>query len=115
MGHLSRFGINMSKSTLLRRLKLYGLSRRRGAINNDVHMNVRRRIEEILDGPGSCGGYRTVWHTLRIEGFQIPRQIVQNLLQELDPLGIELRQAHKLRRRIYRNPGSNYAWHMMDG
>lgn len=112
MGHLSRFNINISRSTLLRKLKFYGLSRRRGPISNDVYINVRRRIGEILDGPGSCGGYRTVWHTLRKEGFQVPRQIVQNILKDLDPLGIEARKAHKLRRRLYKNPGPNYAWHI---
>lgn len=77
-----------------------------------MHAKVKR-IEEIIDGPGSCGGYRTIWHKLRIEGFQIPRNIVQyNLLKELDPVGVEVRQARKLRRRLYRNPGPNYAWHI---
>ena len=29
----------------------------------------------------------------------------------MDPEGSELRKAHRLRRRIYQNPGPNYSWH----
>ena len=113
LGHLARFGIHISKSTLLRRLKSYGLSLRRGCISRVLHENVRKRIQDIIDGPGSNGGYPTVWHTLRIAGFQIPRNDVQSLLKELDLNGVELRQGRKLlRRRQYCNSGPNYAWHI---
>lgn len=97
---------------MLRRLKTYGLSRRRGQVSDEVHQKVTRRIQEIINGPGSCGGYRTIWHTLQIEGYQVPRSTVQLLLKELDPEGVGSRQAHKLRRRLYTNPGPNYAWHI---
>ena len=46
-----------------------------------------------------------------MEGFQVPRLIVQQLLAEMDPAGRDLRMAHRLKRRQYRNPGPNYAWH----
>ena len=55
---------------------------------------VRQRISEIIHGPGSCGGYRTVWHTLKMEGLHVPRIIVQDILKELDPEGNQLRKAH---------------------
>ena len=32
-----------------------------------------------------CGGYRSVWHTLRLEGIQVPRKKVQETLKEVDP------------------------------
>ena len=35
--------------------------------SGEVLEAVRKRILEIIHGPGSCGGYRTVWHTLTIE------------------------------------------------
>ena len=60
LGHLARFGIHISESTLLRRLKSYGLSRCLDCISRVLHENVRRRIQDIIDGPGSSGGYRTV-------------------------------------------------------
>ena len=73
--------------------------------------NVRARIQEEINGPGCSGGYRPVWHTLRLEGIQVPREKVQETLKELDPDGCEER-TKCLRRRRYRNPGANHAWHM---
>lgn len=74
--------------------------------------DVRKRIEEIVSGPGSAGGYRSVWHTLQLEGLRVPRIIVQHLLREIDPEGVSARKAHRLKRRVYSNPGPNYAWHL---
>lgn len=105
----------MSRSTLLRRLKAYGLSRRGFANNsnsNCIVAQVRQRIRELINGSASSGGYRTVWHTLEMEGLRVPRIVVQDILKELDPEGTELRKAHRLKRREYHNPGPNYAWHM---
>ena len=47
-----------------------------GLQSKDIDYNidqVRSRIQQELEGPGCCGGYRTVWHTLRVEGIQVPR------------------------------------------
>ena len=102
---------NISYSTLLRRLKQYGFSRRKQP-SEDLLRDVRKRIKEIIDGPGSLGGYRTVWHTLELEGLRVPRIVVQEIVKELDPEGSELRKSHCLKRRQYHNPGPNYAWHV---
>lgn len=64
----------ISNSTLLRRLKAYGL--RQGIFfkaddSGEVLEAVRQRIFEIIHGPGSCGEYRTVWHTLKMEGLKV--------------------------------------------
>ena len=58
------------------------------------------------------GGYRTVWYTLELEGFRVPRIVVQEIIRELDPEGTELRKSRCLKRRQYHNPGPNYAWHV---
>lgn len=110
-----RHNCKMSRSTLLRRLKVYGLSRRGFARNQHADCiidQVRQRVREIVNGPGSSGGYRTLWHTLEMEGLRVPRIVVQDILKEIDPEGTELRKAHRLKRREYHNPGPNYAWHM---
>ena len=73
---------------------------------------IRQRISEIVNGPGSCGGYRTIWHTLKLEGFGVPRRVVAALLKEIDPEGTENRRRHRLKRRQYNNPGPNFAWHI---
>ena len=74
---------------------------------------VRQRVSEIIDGPGSSGGYRTIWHTLEMEGLRVPRKIVQDILKELDPEGTQLRKAHRLKSRWYVNRGPNDAWHKL--
>ena len=102
---------HISYSTLLRRLRQYGLSRQKQPSEDELKA-VRKRIEEIIDGPGSMGGYRTVWHTLELEGLRVPRIVVQEIIRELDPEGTELRKSHCLKRRQYHNPGPNYAWHV---
>ena len=47
----------------------------------------RTRIAKIINGPGSIRGYRTIWHTLELEGLRVPRIVVQEILRELDPVG----------------------------
>ena len=54
---------------------------------------------------------RHVWHSLQLKGYQVPRQVVELLLRELDPDGSQLRKRHKLKRRQYHNPGPNAVWH----
>ena len=54
---------HITYSTLLRRLWQYGVSRQLQP-SEDILKEVRKRIKEIIDGPGSIGGYRTVFHTL---------------------------------------------------
>ena len=62
-----------------------GLQRKNIDYNID---QVRSCIQQELDGPGCSGGYRTVWHTLRFEGIQVPREVVHVILKELDPDGV---------------------------
>ena len=89
-------GISMCLSTLRNRLKRLGLSRK-SVISNDNE--VRARILQEINGPGSMYGYRSIWHTLCWEGYMLPRKKVEELLRELDPDGCETRRAHRLRRR----------------
>jgi len=106
---LSKFhGIEMSLRTLKNRYKSLGL-RRRGVDFDETE--IRTRIQQELDGPGCLSGYRSVWHTLRREGYAIPRHSVETLLREMDPDGCEMRRRHRLQRRTYVNPGPNFSWH----
>ena len=49
---------------------------------------------------------------LKMAGFHVPRYTMQTLLRDIDPEGTESRRRHRLRRRVYSNPGRNYAWHI---
>ena len=96
-------GLQLSERTLKYRLQ-YGLRRRLPLYHLE---EVRQRVAEELDGPGCMGGYRSIWHTLRLEGLQVPRHVVETTVRELDPEGCALRRAKRLRRRKYRAPGPN--------
>lgn len=107
---LSKYhGIEISLRTLHTKLRIIGLRRK----NNNYDLNaVRHSVQEELDGPGCSGGYRAVWHTLQMEGKQVPRETVRTLMNELDPEGVQGRRARRLRRRSYYTPGPNHSWHV---
>ena len=101
--------INISRGTLLNRLKEYGLRRRRCVVNEG---NIRHCIQQELDGSGGLLGYRAMWRKLHFKyGINVPRSVVQDLLFELDPEGCNARRVHRLKRREYLNPGPNHCWH----
>ena len=102
-------GINMCIRTLKSRLKEYGLRRRMASYNV---AQVFERIRKELDGPGCMGGYRSIWLTLKMDGFQVPRHDVEEFVRQLDPESCELRRAKRLKRRKYRSPGPNHCWHI---
>ena len=59
----------MSLCTLKTKLNSLGLHRRSMMVCNEVDNDVLRdRIRRELDSPGNSAGYRSVWHTLMLEG-----------------------------------------------
>lgn len=107
---LTKFhGIQISLRTLNTKLRQLDLGRR----NMNYNINdLRHRIQLELDGPGCSGGYRAVWHTLQMEGNQVPREAVRVVLKDLDPDGVQERRSRTLRRRTYYTPGPNHSWHV---
>lgn len=99
---------NISLRTLQQRLSNLGLKRRNIDYNRE---EVRQAILDHCNGPGSCNGYRSVWHTLQLKGVCVPRRVVAEILREVDPEGVVERRAKRLQRRAYVNPGPNFAWH----
>ena len=63
---------------------------------------VRNAIVSLLEGSDSSRGYRSIWHTLQMNGMRVPRLVVEMLLREID-LGVSERRRHRLGRRIYPN------------
>ena len=100
----------MSLRTLKDTFKSLDLWRQKLLDSNNL--DVRARIQEELDGPGYLSGYRSMWHTLRSEGYQVSRQLVATCLQEMDIERCERSQREKLKRRAYTNPGTNCCWHI---
>ena len=75
---------------------------------------VEEQIKQHISGPGSSQGYRSMWHSLRLDGIEVPRGVVQYLLKEIDPEWTEDRKGRRLKRRQYRNPWTKllmaYRW-----
>ena len=88
-------GIEMSLSTLKRRIKQYGLRRQRPDYDID---DERESIQTIINGPGCLQGQRSAWYTLQFRGKRVPCIVVQELLRETDPDGTEFRKAHRLKK-----------------
>ena len=74
--------IQISERTLKYRLQSYSLRRRLPIYDL---AQVRLRVAEELDGPGCMSGYRSIWHTLCLDGLQVPRRVVAGVVRELDP------------------------------
>ena len=97
----------------MRRLKDYDLSRRTGKnLSLETIREARERIHPLIEGPASFSGNRSVWHSLKMTGFHVPRYTIQTLLRDNNPEVAESRRRHRLARRVYSNPGPNYAWHI---
>ena len=63
---------------------------------------------EILDGPGSSWGYRSVQHALQRQGIRVPRKVVNCAWAWSWWSGDK---SHKLHRRKYICPMPNEVWH----
>ena len=108
---LSKFhDVDVSLSTLKRRIKQFGLKRRKVDYNLAV---VTDSVRALLNGPDSHAGYRAIWHSLQMNGHRVPRLVVEEVVRELDPDGVAERASHRLKRRVYRNPGPNHHGTMM--
>ena len=82
---LKRHGINISLSTLKRRLTSLGLSRRSFVSDDEL----RSAIEKELGRSGCFVGYHKMWAWLRMKGIIVKRARVVTLLRELDPDGVK--------------------------
>ena len=44
--------------------------------------------------------------------LHVSRELVRNILRQVDPSGVAARQSHRLVRRTYWARGPNYIWHV---
>lgn len=91
--------IEMSLSTLKRRLRRYGLKR---TFSNISIQTLRVIIQRELEGPNASLGYRGMWtHLRRSYSLRVKRDTVMEMLRELDPEGVADRRTKRLIRRVY--------------
>lgn len=107
----SRHDICMHVRTLKRRLAKYKLSRNETWRNEEEVKN----IKEEMGGSGCLAGYRKMWYLLKIKyNVHVPRNMVAQILHDLDPEASSLRKKKKLKRRHYLSLGPNQ-WCHIDG
>jgi hypothetical protein len=110
---MEQHNISISKRSLFRRCKEWGLSRSKDDIQkgNVTSQEVRAIIEVEAEGVNRDAGYRRMKNILlQGHGLQIRRDEVYAILRDLDPEGVQERRKRKLKRRIFRVPGPNHVW-----
>lgn len=99
----------ISERHLRRRLKTYGLCRRKGYSRLELVLTF---IQDQLQGVGHLHGYRWMHTKCKENGLHIRKEHVRLILKELDPRGVALRASRRLYRRSYFAKGPNYIWHL---
>ncbi|KAE8577806.1 hypothetical protein XENTR_v10023069 [Xenopus tropicalis] len=102
-------GVIISYRTLKRLCRKLGLYRRK---NYTDIADVIDFIQSEMEGSGQMQGYR--WLHLRLiqRGFVVTQKTVRQIIAAIDPEGVCLRTAHRLRRRRYHSQGPNAIWHI---
>jgi hypothetical protein len=103
-------GVKIHIRTLKRKLREYGLRRRE---SNYDEATVRELITREMQDAGKLGGYRYMWHALRLRHhISVPRRVVATIMKEIDPEGVRERRARGLTRRNFISFGPNFTWHI---
>ena len=104
-----KHNINLSLTTLKRRIRSYGLSRLQNVDDNTLSGIVQNEV----NGSSSNFGYRSMWGLLKSKyGIDCTRDKVMTTLRCLDPDGTKQRKSRVLKRRRYKSKGPNDTWHM---
>ncbi|XP_041864801.1 uncharacterized protein LOC121654649 [Melanotaenia boesemani] len=100
-------GTIISERHLNRILRARLLYRRRYDLDTGIDF-----IVDQLQGPGKDHGYRWMFTKCKQHGISIRKEDVRILLSLLDPVGSQVRQSRRLRRRQYFAEGPNFVWHI---
>jgi hypothetical protein len=102
-------GLVVSMRTLKRILKRLKLFRR---VHYSDTVEVAMFLMDEVQKAGQFLGYKMMHLKCIQNGYVVTQETVRELLHIVDPEGIELRRRRRLRRRVYRNSGPNYLWHI---
>ncbi|XP_030609254.1 uncharacterized protein LOC115796912 [Archocentrus centrarchus] len=105
----SRHGFHISERHLKRVLSARGHTRRKAYSDLAALVDF---ISNELQYSGQLHGYRWMYAKCREHGLRVRKEDVRLVLKEMDPRGVALRQARRLRRRNYFSKGPNFIWHL---
>ncbi|XP_053403350.1 uncharacterized protein LOC128558389 [Mercenaria mercenaria] len=102
--------VNISVSSVKRRLRQYNLSRKDRFCNmsND---ELDERVKNITEGNPMLG-QRNVMGQLLADGIHVQRDRVAEALLRVDPAAVAMRWSQTICRRTYSVPGPNALWHI---
>jgi hypothetical protein len=104
----NRQGIILSVRHLKRILKAIGIGRRNYSKLEEVIIFIVNQLQES----GMMHGYRMMHTKCREFGLNVAKEHFRIILRELDPAGVDRRQARRLVRRWYQSDGPNAVWHL---
>lgn len=105
----SRHGFDISERHLKRILRERGLFRRK---NYSSLVDLVDLIRNQLQLSGQLHGYRWMYAKCREKGLRVRKEDVRLVLKELDPRGVAVGRARRLRRHNYFAKGPNFIWHL---
>ncbi|EFP77836.2 uncharacterized protein PGTG_03792 [Puccinia graminis f. sp. tritici CRL 75-36-700-3] len=111
---LSELGVNVCHRTVERYLRRLKLKQRQNDLANgkitreEVVELVRHARDALL---ANTAGYRRMRQILVTNyGVHLPRQVVYDILREVDPEGMQLRLKKTCKRRVFHTTGPNHIW-----
>ncbi len=103
----------ISMSSLKRRLREMGLTRKYRKREQSVLYDVISALIRELSGSGDCIGHNTMWKRLKRDyGLQVHRKTVLQLMWIMDPEGMAARKSGNFKKRVYVVPGPDHQWHI---
>ena len=101
--------LNISPSTLYRRLNEAGISPERETLVSEQQLD--ETIQCIKLTHPNDGEVLTQGHLIR-QGIRVPRRMLRASIHRVDHDSVVARQHSVVRRRVYSVPHPNYLWHM---
>lgn len=69
-------------------------------------------LSQEMEGQAAHVGYKYSWHELKLQGINVPKELVMIYKRIVDPVGVERRNVHVSKCRIYSSLGPNGCWHV---
>ncbi|KAA1124195.1 hypothetical protein PGTUg99_003831 [Puccinia graminis f. sp. tritici] len=111
---LKETGVDVSVRTIKRYMSQLNLKQ----LANDLAQGIvtRQQVNDCIshirtDLLSTASGYRVVTKILKTYySIRLPRTVVYNILQEIEPDAVEARRRQACKRRVYRTHGPNHIW-----
>ena len=102
--------LQVSESTIYRRMVRYGLSKREFSDISDEELD--KEIGDVIKDFPLCGESILRQMVITNKGIRIQRWRLREAIHRIDATGVKSRKAGRLQRRVYNVQGPNQLWHI---